>query len=54
MLFIFSSKLFLYSTGSGVNKVQIVLSRFNVRLLCFVQAKTLCTCIGFGCTRACV
>ena len=26
--------------GSGVNRVQIVLSGFSVRLFCFVQAKT--------------
>ena len=38
----FRSRLLLYSAGSGVNKVQIVLSGFSVRLFCFVQAKTLC------------
>ena len=36
------SKLLLYSVGSGDNRVQLVLSGFSVRLLCFVQAKTLC------------
>ena len=36
------SRLLLYSTGSGVNRVQVVLSGFSVRLFCFVQAKTLC------------
>ena len=36
----------LYSAGSGVNRVQVVLSGFSVRLFCFVQAKTLCT---YGC-----
>ena len=25
-----------------MNRVQVVLSRFSVRLLCFVHAKTLC------------
>ena len=39
VLFIFRSRLFLYSTGSGVNRVQVVLSGFSVRLFCFVQAK---------------
>ena len=39
MLFILSSKLHLYSAGSEVNRVQIVLFGFSVRLLCFVQAK---------------
>ena len=39
VLFILSSRLLLYSEGSGVNKVRVVLSGFNVRLLCFVQAK---------------
>ena len=42
VLFIFRSILLLYSTGSGVNRVQVVLSGFSVRLFCFVQAKTLC------------
>ena len=31
---------------SGVNRVQVVLSGFSVRLLCFVHAKTLCR---YGC-----
>ena len=42
VLFILSSRLLLDPTGSEVNTVQVVLSRFSVRLLCFVQAKTLC------------
>ena len=46
VLFIFRSRLFLYSAGSGVNRVQVVLSGFSVRLFCFVQASTLC---GYGC-----
>ena len=41
VLFILSFRLFIYSTGSGVNRLQIVLSGFSVRLLCFVQAKKL-------------
>ena len=32
----------VYSAGSGVNRVQVVLSGFSKRLFCFVQAKTLC------------
>ena len=36
------SALFVYSAGSGVNKVQVVLSVFSKRLFCFVQAKTVC------------
>ena len=43
MLFIFRSRLLLYSAGSGV---QVVLSGFGVRLFCFVQAKALCR---YGC-----
>ena len=35
-----------FSAGSGVNRVQVVLSGFNKRLFCFVQAKTLCR---YGC-----
>ena len=46
VLFIFRSRLFLYSAGSGVNRVKVVLSGFSVRLFCFVQAKTLCR---YGC-----
>ena len=46
MLFISRSRLLLYSAASGVNIVQVVLSRFSVRLLCFVQANNLCR---YGC-----
>ena len=42
VLFILRSRLLLYSTGSGVNRVQVVLSGLSVRLFCVVQAKTLC------------
>ena len=42
VLFIFMSRFFLYSAGSGVNRVQVVLSGFSVKLFCFVQAQTLC------------
>ena len=42
----FRSRLLLYSAGSGVNRVQVVLSGFSVRLFCFLQAKTLCR---YGC-----
>ena len=43
---IFSSRLLVYSAGSGVNRVQVVLSGFSMRLFCFVQAKTFCM---YGC-----
>ena len=46
VLFIFRSRLLLYSAGSGVNRVQVVLSGFSVRLFSFVQVKTLCR---YGC-----
>ena len=36
------SRLLLYSAGSVVNRVQVVLSGISVRLFCFVQANTLC------------
>ena len=41
MLFIMRCRLLLYSAGSGVNRVQVVLSLagFGMRLFCFVQAK---------------
>ena len=47
----------VYSSGSGVNRVQVVLSGFSVRLFCFVQTKTLCRYgwyVFLGCTHACV
>ena len=46
VLFILRSRLLLYSAGSGVNRVQVVLSGFSVRLLCFVQTKSFCR---YGC-----
>ena len=46
VLFILRSRLLLYSAGSGVNNVHVGLSGFSVRLICFVQAKTLCR---YGC-----
>ena len=36
----------VYSAVFGVNRVQIVLSGFSMRLFCFVQAKTFCR---YGC-----
>ena len=41
VLFILRSGLLLYFAGSEVNRVQVVLSGFSVRLFCFVQATTL-------------
>ena len=38
VLLIFRSRLLVYSAESGVNRVQVVLSGFNVRLL-FCQGK---------------
>ena len=46
MLFILRSRLFVYSAGTGVNSVQVVLSGFSEILLCYVQTKTLCR---YGC-----
>ena len=46
LLFIVRSRLLAYSAGSGVNRVQVVLSGFSKRLFCFVQANTLCR---YGC-----
>ena len=40
LLFIVRSRLLVYSAGSGVTRVQVVLSGFSKRLFCFVQAKT--------------
>ena len=49
VLFIWRSRLLLYYAGSGVNRVQVVLSGFSVRLFCFVQAIFLCR---YGCSLA--
>ena len=46
VLFILSFRLLFYSEGYGVNRVQVVLPGFSVILLCFIQAKTLCS---YGC-----
>ena len=46
LLCIFRSRLLVYSAGSGLNRVQVVLSGFSVRLYCFVKVKTLCR---YGC-----
>ena len=42
VLFRLRSILLIYSAWSGVIRVQVVLSGFSVRLLCFVKAKTVC------------
>ena len=46
VLFILGPDCSCILQGLGVNKVQVVLSGFSVRLYCFVQAKTLCR---YGC-----
>ena len=39
LLCIFRSRWLVYSTGSGVNRVQVVLSGFSMILFCFVCHK---------------
>ena len=46
LLFIIKSRLLVFSAGSGMNRLQVVLSGFSKRVFCFVQAKTLCR---YGC-----
>ena len=46
LLCIFRCILLVYSAGSGVNRVQVVLSGFSMKLLCVVKAKTFCL---YGC-----
>ena len=41
VLFIMRYRLLLYSAGSGVNRVQVILSGFIVRLFCFVYENNL-------------
>ena len=44
LLFIIRSRLLVYSAGSGVNRVQVVLSGFSKRMFC--PGKNLCR---YGC-----
>ena len=46
VVLIVRSRLLVYSAGSGVNRMLVVLSGFSKRLFCFVQTKTLCM---YGC-----
>ena len=46
LLCIFRYRLLVYTVGSGVNRVQVVLSGFSMRFFCFIQAKTFCM---YGC-----
>ena len=46
LLFIVRSRLLVYSAGSSMNRVQVVLSRFRMRLIHFVQEKASCR---YGC-----
>ena len=46
VLFVLRSRLLFYSSGSGVNRVHVVLYEFSVILFGFVQSKTLCR---YGC-----
>ena len=54
VLFILRSRFLLYSAGSGVNSVQVVVSGYSVKLFCpwknFYVGMVVCI---FGCTRAC-
>ena len=57
LLFIVRSRLIVYSAGSGVNRVHVVLSGFSKRMFCFVQAKKIMYVwlyVFLGCTRTCV
>ena len=54
VLFIFRSRLLLYSARSGVNRVQVVLSGSSVRLFCFIKTKPVWLYVFLGCTRDCV
>ena len=56
VLFIVSSRLLLYSAESGVNRVQVVLSGFSVRLFVLSRQKLyvgMVVCISCG-THTCV
>ena len=46
LLCVLRSRLLVYSAECDVNRVQVVLSGFSIRLFCFVQTTTLCR---YGC-----
>ena len=46
LLCIFRSRLLIYSAGSVVNRVQVVLSGLSMKFFRFIQAKTFCR---YGC-----
>ena len=54
--FIVRSRLLVYSAGSGVNRVQVVLSGFSKRLFCFVQklCVSMVVCISWLHSYLCV
>ena len=57
VLFILRFRLLLYSSGSGVNREQVVLSGFSVRLFCFVREKLyvgMVVCISWVHSCVCV
>ena len=54
LLFIVRSRLLVYSAGSGVNRVQVVLPGFSKRLFCFVQTKTYTSVCGCDCDVVCI
>ena len=57
LLLIVRPILLLYSTGSGVNRVQVVLYGFSKRLFCFMQGKNFMYVwlyVFIGCTLTCV
>ena len=54
-LFILRSRLLIYSAGSGVNRVQVVLSGFSVVLFCLGKNLMYVWLYVFlDCSRACV
>ena len=58
LLFIVRSRLLVYSAGSGVNRVQVVLSGFSKRFVLFCPGKKLCVrmvvCISWLHSYLCV
>ena len=50
VLFILRFRLLVYSTGSGVNRMQVVLSRFSMRLL-YVLSRQKLLCVGHDLNR---
>ena len=54
VLFILKSRLLLYSAGSVVNRVQVILSGFSVRLFCPCKKVYVCMVVCISWLHSCL